>query len=165
MNGSTAYGLVLTNNGSNSIRFEVVPDIAYAHLACTYNTIVATTASRWDQKSQQWEAHDTFISGVETSGKRDYKTTPYDLKPGRSLCAGWWLPDDAILSLHSQIKLTACTTFRDTSRCFDSPPFRVDSSPSRSHLDATRKQSRMWESGPVSKLLPHINNGKREGNG
>jgi hypothetical protein len=140
MDHSMAYGLVLVNKSSQPIRFDAIPDIAFQHWACTPGTIFATTVSHWSETNQRWEKHDTFVSGVETSGRKDYKTTAYELQPGRSLCAGWWLPDDAIRKLKGELKLTACTTFQEGSRCFESLPFRLETTPTRqSHRDTAQK--------------------------
>ena len=143
MYDAMAYGLVLTNKGSKPIRFDAVPDTAFQHWACTPGTIVATTASYWSETNRQWEKLDTFISAVETSGRRDYKATAYELQPGSSLCAGWWLPDDSIRKLKSELKLTACTSFREGSRCFESHPFHLAPSSSQSRRDGARKHPRM----------------------
>lgn len=126
---TTAYGLVLTNNSGGSIHFDSLPDTAFQHFACTSNTIVSTTVSHWDPTDKKWIPHDTFISALPTSGTRNYRTKAYELKPGRSFCVGWWLPDESTRKIDSPLKITACTAFHDHSQCFDSPQFRLKSQP------------------------------------
>lgn len=124
----TMYGLLLTNNSDQTLEFQAVPDIAYQHLACTYNTIFPFTVYYGDSK-YQWKPQPTFISGVQTSGEHSYKGTTFLLKPKQSLCAGWWWSDPKALRSVYMLKMEVCTSFHPGAQCFSSEPFHPHIAP------------------------------------
>jgi hypothetical protein len=50
--GSEMYALVLTNNGEKTVKFQALTDMAYQHLACTYNALFPFTRYYGDPKDQ-----------------------------------------------------------------------------------------------------------------
>lgn len=123
--GGKQYAVRLKNYGKKPIYFEALPDGGFAHSACTYGSVFATSISSWNPNSKLWEPRDTFINGVKASSKGAFATHAFVLQPGDSLCAGWWADSDNVKA-GEEIKMAVCTSFKAESRCFTSPSFRVD---------------------------------------
>jgi hypothetical protein len=109
---SRGYAIVIRNLTVLPTRFDVVPDIGFGHFSCA-NGILPKVLAQGVTANGGTEAIVTIISGVNMTVSRNPETEKHTVLPFRTLCGGWWLPDEQVRRKYRGVRLLLFRNWTD----------------------------------------------------